>query len=164
MTEPESPTCSLCGIESKDTKTLLNHISIGTHQKLIDFVPEVLSNYIFAKAMKSETESQNENSIDAVSSSDEKETEIDSKFKCYLCQTAFKEKTALTDHIVNHFSEKILDRFVENGTKCKICQYKDANLGQLTRHVAFQHEKVRDYLPKKGHFLSDHVVCSPPGL
>ena len=159
MTEPESPICSLCGIESKDTKTLLNHISIGTHQKLIDFVPEVLSNYIFAKAMKSETESQNENSIDAASSSDEKETEIDSKFKCYVCQTAFKEKTALTDHIVNHFSEKILDRFVENGTKCKICQYKDANLGQLTRHVAFQHEKVRDYLPKKGQFLFDHMMC-----
>ena len=38
---------------------------------------------------------------------------------------------------------------MESGTKCKICRYHDANLNQLTRHVALQHEKIREFIPKE---------------
>ena len=70
------------------------------------------------KSQNLESETETENSINDASSSDEKETEIsERKFKCYVCLTAFRKKSKLTDHIVNHFSEKILDRFVESGTK-----------------------------------------------
>ena len=50
---------------------------------------------------------------------------------------------------VDHFSNQILDKYVESGTKCKICRYHDANLNQLTRHVALQHEKIREFIPKE---------------
>ena len=48
---------------------------------------------------------------------------------------------------VDHFNTQILDKYVESGTKCKICRYHDSNLNQLTRHVALQHEKIREYIP-----------------
>ena len=48
---------------------------------------------------------------------------------------------------MDHFNNQILDKYVESGTKCKICRYHDANLNQLTRHVALQHEKIREFIP-----------------
>ena len=68
-------------------------------------------------------------------------------WKCCVCKKGFEARIPLTQHIVEHFQSKILDSYVESGTKCKICKYHDANTIQLTRHVALQHEKIREFIP-----------------
>ena len=68
-------------------------------------------------------------------------------WKCCVCKKSFEARIPLTQHIVEHFQSKILDSYVESGTKCKICKYHDANTIQLTRHVALQHEKIREFIP-----------------
>ena len=68
-------------------------------------------------------------------------------WKCCVCKKPFESRIPLTQHIVEHFQSKILDSYVESGTKCKICKYHDANTIQLTRHVALQHEKIREFIP-----------------
>ena len=49
------------------------------------------------------------------------------KWNCCVCSKSFDSRTPLTQHIVEHFQTKILDSYVESGTKCKICKYHDAN-------------------------------------
>lgn len=130
LEDPTNTTCSLCDHQAPTVKSLLHHISLASHMKLKDFVPGFVAEYLFDKEVKpAMTESP--------------------KLKCSVCDTGFEEKTSFTDHIVEHFSEQINDRFIENGNKCGICQYIDANLGQLTKHVALQHEKIREYLPSQ---------------
>ena len=74
-------------------------------------------------------------------------------WKCCVCKKGFEARIPLTQHIVEHFQSKILDSYVESGTKCKICKYHDANTIQLTRHVALQHEKIREFIPTGTYFL-----------
>lgn len=132
MADSTDTTCSICQHRAPTYKSLLQHISLGSHQKLKDFVPTFVAESLFNK--------------DAAKASAEIEEPL---FKCSVCDTGFDEKNSLTDHLVEHFTDRIKDRFIENGNKCGICQYIDANLGQLTKHVALQHEKIRDYLPSE---------------
>lgn len=127
MQNGPSNVCQICGFVAVDSRALLHHISISTHQKLKQFLPEFAANLLFP----------------------ETEVKPEKELKCCICQKEFREKTSLMDHIVEHFSEQIGEKFIENGIKCKVCQYHDANLGQLTKHVALQHEKIREYLPGK---------------
>ena len=150
----------------------------GTHQKLKDFLPEQLKDLIFTTKIKEEPiEATNgkfpkflsflpffflslififPKNIFLLFYFTEDTTEL--PWKCCVCKKGFEARIPLTQHIVEHFQSKILDSYVESGTKCKICKYHDANTIQLTRHVALQHEKIREFIPtgifQRIHFLN----------
>ena len=152
MTGERNDICTICGFEARDPKALLQHVSLSVHQKIKDFMPEVMANIMFNKSKDVTEESISMDTDQSNNTINEKvdqslEHPEEKSFKCGVCNENCEDKNSLTDHLVEHFSSQIMDRFVESGTKCKICRYHDANLAQLTKHVALQHEKIREYLP-----------------
>jgi hypothetical protein len=151
--EGSDPTvCSLCSHVARNHKALLQHISIAApHQKLRDHLPDYLASLLFPKKTEADDSymslDTSEADLEAAAETPPPTRSNNKKWKCCVCKKDFPERPQLTDHIVDHFSSQILNRFVENGTKCTICRYHDANLNQLTRHVALQHEKIREYIP-----------------
>ena len=158
----DSLQCVLCkAYLARDEKSLLQHIAIAVHYKLKEFLPEKMGGILFTKSNAetsiNDTTNSSDNNANASSANEDEPVKKSvsvrlpilqkHKWKCCVCSKILGNRPDLTVHVVEHFKQQVLDDYVESGSKCSICKYSDPNLGQLTRHVALQHEKIRVFLP-----------------
>ena len=71
-----------------------------------------------------------------------------SPWSCPICSTQFETKNPIKGHMVKHFKSEIKEKYLnkEDPTKCSLCSHKTENTDHMVHHIAWTHQKLRDFL------------------
>ena len=68
---------------------------------------------------------------------------------CFVCKGNFSEKN-FAWHVSTHFQVQIREKYLPEGSmKCPLCEYTATMNKLIVKHVAVNHQKLKDFIPEE---------------